>query len=142
MSLEFAAKQTVVNHVMETQLQLDMAAASARMISQVRIKELAVDGIPIDSRQRPIAEFLADGIIVGRESDGYPAVCITSEARDVMRGAVNAELFRMVDRFVQVGSLSFYHDFSGLNTNRNIDFLSDDYKAWNAAREYRAKNSK
>lgn len=113
MSLYEQSVHKIREHAEYTQTQLDIKARSARLTNIEAHRKAAMEGIHQESPLHTIASLVANTLSIGRE-DGYPSFKLPTETINVLKAAANAGLIQFVNGHYVVGTLKFYHDFSGL----------------------------
>lgn len=137
------AELLVAAHVTARQAELDSAATVARAACIAAFRAAIAAEIPGSSEaEREVCLAVASHVNVGRASDGYPELSLTSEARKLLARAVAAGVLRADQNRVHVGQVTYYADLSGIADKGPFAAAwSADYAAWDAADCYRAKNS-
>ncbi len=90
-----------------------------------------------------IASLVSQTLTIGRESDGYPALSIPVETKNVLLAAAAAGMLPQDETkegwqgkptVYRIGGLAFKADFSGLH--KNIETQEADYQAWKEHASY------
>ncbi len=133
------AVASVLSVAQKTQAALDQAAVEARCNNQAAVQVAATKGISKKSAAYPIAVLLAQTIMIGRDDDGYPAVRVPKETWAVIDAGFRSGIIPKIGGYITVGDIQFYSD-GGVYSTQCVE-QDIDYRAWNAACEYKNKQT-
>lgn len=140
-----SASLAITRHVDDRLAELETAAHAARVACLAAIRAALAHG----ADQAPEAERLvqlaaAESVTVGRESDGYPDVKLSSDATELVMRAIAAGVLTEVSRNhygpkAAIGATLYQGGLSNgsdLGTEAYAAWQAD-YAAWEALRTYR-----
>lgn len=129
MSLYTQAVSAISSFRAIRQAELDQAALIARQNNLMAVKLAIRNLIAEDDPFRCVAEFIAEDVSIGRESDGYPERRLSNTAQTLLLAAIKAR--------PECGLSSIY-PFGGIRLNHLAENDgSNDYEAWRSAGNYR-----
>ena len=141
MSLYSDAVIAINAHVEATQNFLDQEVLRTKALAVKSLRDECLEGVDKDSPEYKVCLLVSQTATLGRESDGYPALGIPKETREVMLAASKAGILKYSsfgDRYFSIGKLSVYNDCSGF-TNHPSNWGAH-YRAWDEASTYRKRN--
>ena len=145
MNASLSRAELLVNaHITARQAELDATALTARAACVAALRAAIAAETPGSCEaERELCLAVASHVSVGRESDGYPELCITDEARKLIGRAVAADVVRSANGKVYIGQVAYYGDLRGIDDNGPFEAAwSADCRAWDAASRYRAANKR
>jgi hypothetical protein len=131
-SLYRAAVAAIQKYVAAKQRELDAAAYAARKLHDTTIRKEVVEGVT--GPALPVARLLAARIVIGR-ADGYPSVTWPHDVTKVIDAARNAGILPGI----MIGKIGVTTGCDGISVASSAK--DADYEAWNAATEYRTRQT-
>jgi hypothetical protein len=141
MSLYSDAVASIRTRSEYTQIGLNHSLVRLRQANIETLRRGFVANIAEDSPLHPLAQYLANTVHIGRESDNYPSINVTTDCKKLLQSAINADLIPVTkdSRYFKIGAIEFC--YPELEATHEYAEWQADYEAWQAAKEYRKRQS-